>query len=119
MFPGGPKERFIAHACIAQVNVVHQMVKRHVRVETGHARHGGQRKTGKGGQGVLFIAKAGENQVKPDDIGLAVADRLQQPCVIAETIFFPAAIDIEVRQLRLRAGILIGQDRQTDQGIGL
>src|SRR5262249_1102484 len=62
---------------------------------------------------------AGKNQVEPDNIRLAIADRPQQLRVIAQTIDGPAALHVKLRQLRFRSGILIGQDLQTDQRIGL
>ena len=76
------------------------MVQCHVCVEAGHARQCGQRQAGKSRQRVLFVAKAGEHQIKPDNVGLAFADGFQQSCVITEAVFLPAAVHIEFRQLR-------------------
>src|SRR5882724_6410479 len=95
------------------------MVQGNMRVEAGHARHGGQREAGKSGQRILFVAKAGEDQVEPDDVGLAFANVLQQPCVIAEAVFLPAALNVKIRKLRFRTGIFISQDGQADKRIGL
>jgi hypothetical protein len=80
--------------------VVHQMVQRNVRIEAGHARHGGQREAGKCRQWILFVAKAGEHQIEPDHVGLAVANGFQQSYMVAQAVFFPTALHVEVRQLR-------------------
>ena len=68
--PGDFEQGLIAHSGIIEIDVVHQVMQSHMSVIASHARDRRESQPGEGGEGVVFVAEAGENQVEPDYVGL-------------------------------------------------
>ena len=108
---------------IFQIDGVHQMMQRNVRVAPGHAGEQGQRQSSKRIR--RPVPECAEQKIEPDDIGPAFSYCRQQSVDAARLVRRPAAHYRKTWELRQErnagssGAYLIGQDRQIDKLVAL
>jgi hypothetical protein len=112
-----------AHAQVFEIDGVHQVMQRDVRIPPGHAREQRQRESGKSIR--RAVPECAEQKIEPDDIGLAFSYRRQQAVDAARLVGRPTAHYRKTREFGRARGVrpvgayFIGQDREVDQLVAL
>jgi len=105
------------HSSVLQVDGIHEMVQRHMGVAAAQAGQQWSQQSGERDEGIA--AESAEQQVEPDDVGLQLPERAQQPNRTGGVVERPAALHRKAIQFRLDWCHLIGKDRQAQERIAL
>jgi hypothetical protein len=97
-----------AHASILQIDSIHEVMQRDVRVAAIQPRQ--QRCHQARESNYWVVAERAEQQIEPHDVGFQFADGLDDAAHAPGIIKRPAALHGELRQFRLPAVNFIGED---------
>jgi hypothetical protein len=106
-----------ANAGILQIYSIHQVMQRDMGVTAVQAREKRRHQPGESNQRIA--PERAKQQIKPDDIGLQFADRLDDAAHAPRIIKRPTALHREFRQFGLAAVNLVGKNRKTQERIAL
>ncbi len=103
------------HVRIAQIDRVHQVMQRDMRIVAAQTGEQRGRQTAERGQRI--VAKGAEQQVEPDDVRIQLMHHAQQPRRTGGIVGGPAPANVELVQFRLPIGQLIGQHGETEERV--
>jgi len=104
--------RLETNAGILQIYRLHELMKRDVGVDAGHA---GKRRNCNANECRQWLAaKAGESKIEPHDIRFLTPDFSKQPPGIAETVESPAAHHVVAIELGLCGIEIVAEDRDLE-----
>ncbi len=104
-------------ASILQIDGVHQMMQRDVRIASAQASKQRRREAAEGNEGI--VAERAEQEIEPNDIGLALVNGPDQAENTARIVERPAALHLEALALLMRIRKFVRENGQAKEWVAL